>query len=416
MYRFWLQLVLRGGATAESIVFDGDLQMAPLSLPELEAGTNRIQYTDSCTGERQVRITHQWIERTAWHRPQPPEKSLTPADGQQVMGSRVAFRWSPALHPDGRAIADYHFELSQHADLRWPLSPNFEKLVSLTPSRGKAEWTVPYLGLLNPNTTYFWHVRACDARGVWGPWSRTFSFRIQAPGVPLEVRLVPQGDDRFQLQWRSNPQGSSPAAYKVYGSNERGFTASDTEYLVNRGKGFVRNMDEYKAKPVKALDAGTVKTPANLIGRVTGTALPVVGPEVALPNANVAYYRVVAVDAAGNESGPSDYAEVPRPLLSNRPVATAQVGKPYRCQLRVIGSDGDLRCRATPQSSYNAAFWDREEYRFTAVGLPSGLVLNTKTGLIAGVPVKAGRFPVTVKIEDQFKKSREVSFHLTVGP
>lgn len=414
MYGFWLQLVLRGQASARDIVFDEDLQMAPLSLPELEAGTNQIEYTDSTKGERQVRITHQWIERTAWRRPQAPEKALAPGDGQEVEGSQVGFRWSPAAHPDGQVIADYQFELSQHADMRWPLSPNFEKLVSLTPSRGKAEWTVPYAGLLNPNTKYFWRVRACDARGVWGPWSRTFSFRVRTPGVPLDVKLVPQGDDRFELQWRANPQGSAPVAYKVYGSNERGFTASDVEYSVNRGKGFVKNIDEYKAKPANAPDAGNVKTLANLIGRANATSLIVVGPEVTGPNTNRAYYRVVAVDAAGNESGPSDYAEVPRPWLINRPIATAQVGKPYRCQLRVIASDGDLRCRATQESSYNAAFWDREEHRFTAAGLPDGLSLDPQSGLIAGTAARAGVFPVTIKIENQFKKTRQVSFQFTV--
>jgi hypothetical protein len=210
-------------------------------------------------------------------------------------------------------------------------------------------------------------------------------------------------------------QGSAPAAYKVYGSDERGFTASDREYLVHRGKGFVRTIEEYKKKPDNAPDAGQVKTPANLIAQVTATSLSVVGPGLTMPNTNKAYYRVVAVDRAGNESGPSDYAEVPRPWVWNPPERAAHVGKPYRFQPQLIRSDGDLRCRATPESSYNAAFWDREEYPFMPVRLPDGFTLDAKTGLVSGTPSKPGAAEVAMKIENQFGRSRVFSYPLVVA-
>ena len=70
--------------------------------------------------------------------------------------------------------------------MRWPLSPNFEKRLSLTGSKGKPQWLAPDVGVLNPDTDYYWHVRALDATDVWGPWSRTFRFRTVAPGVPLD--------------------------------------------------------------------------------------------------------------------------------------------------------------------------------------------------------------------------------------
>jgi hypothetical protein len=416
MYAFRVKLILHGDAAAARISFDSDLQMATLALPELEVGANRIEYRDATGGARRVRITHRWVERTAWHPPQAPRDALNPPDGREVAGSQITFRWSPATDPDGDRIDDYHFELSEHADMRWPLSPNFERLISFTPSRGKAEWTVPYVGLLNPGTTYYWRVRARDATGVWGAWSRTLSFRLAAPGVPLDVRLVPQGNDAFELQWRANPAGAAPAAYKVYGSDERGFTVSDTEYVVQRGKGFVRSAAEYQAKPANAPDAGGVKTPANLIARVSATSLAIVGPDVRLPNTNKTYYRVVAVDSAGNESGPSDYAEVPRPFVFSRPELKAKVGKPYRYEPRLIRSDGDLRCRVINDTPYNAAFWDREEYRFTAIRLPEGLSLDGATGVISGKSARPGTFEVSFKIDGPSGKSRNVSFALTIVP
>jgi len=93
-----------------------------------------------------------------------------------VAGSQITFRWVPATDPDDDHIVDYHFELSEYPDMRWLFSPNFEKLISRTASRGRAEWTVPYVGLLNPGTNYYWRVRACDENKVWGPWSRPSSF------------------------------------------------------------------------------------------------------------------------------------------------------------------------------------------------------------------------------------------------
>jgi len=256
---------------------------------------------------------------------------------------------------------------------------------------------VPYAGLLNPGTTYYWRVRALDGTRVWGPWSRTFSFQCRAPGVPLDLQLVPDKQGGLTLTWRQNPLDRAPAAYKVYGSDEQGFSASDTEYLVLRGKGFVRSFEEYAVKPANAPDSNMVKTPANLLARTSATRLRVVGPELHEPNANKAFYRVVAVDSQDNESGPSDYVEVLRPYVCSQP-PPARVGVPFQYQPAVIRSIGDLRCRANQASSYNAAFWDREELTFQAVQLPEGLTLDPQTGLIQGKFTAAGEVSLAFKI------------------
>ena len=412
-YTFWMQLSLRGNVVVRNVAFENDIQTSALSLPELTVGDNRVVFTDSSSGPRNVRITHRWLERTAWHAPNPPVEALAPQDGATVEGTRVTFAWSPATDSDRDAIVDYHFELSAHADMRWPLSPNFEKRISRTPFRGKTQWTAPYVGLLNPDTNYYWRVRALDATGVWSPWSRTFRFQTRAPGVPLDVELTPDEQGGLTLVWRPNSQGRPPVAYKVYGSDEKGFSVSDKQYVVFRGKGFVRSIEEYEGKAADAPDAGLVKMPSNLIARTAEAELRVVGPGINLSNTNRAFYRVVAIDAAGNESGPSDYAEVPRPFVFTRP-PTATCDKPYRYQPDVIHSIGDLRCRRSPKSSYNAAFWDREQLMFEAVRLPLGLSQDPCSGLISGVPTQAGQHDIVFEVRADPGETRRVSQRLRV--
>jgi hypothetical protein len=413
-YEFRLQLVLTGDAQATEVAMESDIQTSVLSLPELEVGTNPVLYTDDNEGERDVRITHQWLERAEWHPPSSPAEAIRPNDGATVAGTRVSFEWSAAEAPDGDSIVDYHFELSRHADMRWPLSPNFERLTSLTASRGKPEWTVPYVGLLNPNTAYYWRVRAKDAKGVWGPWSATFEFQARAPGVPLDLRLEPNETGSLVLHWCANPQGDKASSYKVYGSNEKGFSASDTPYPVFRGRGFCQTMDQFEGKPANAPDAGLIETSSNLLTTLRQTHLPVVGPELDMPNANCAYYRVVAVSEAGIESGPSDYAEVRRPFIWNHPNPIASVGEPYQWEPALVRSIGDLRCRRSKKSSYNAAFWDREEHGFVNKSLPPGLSQDPVTGMISGRPTEAGEFELSFVVSDQFGKTREFSFAIRV--
>ena len=69
-----------------------------------------------------------------------------------------------------------------------------------------------------------------------------------------------------------------------------------------------------------------VPTPANLIGRVR---TPLGGDRAEPPGCPTptAYFRVAAIDSAGDESGPSDYAAAPRPPAVNRPEPVARIGK-----------------------------------------------------------------------------------------
>ena len=409
-YQYLVRLNLAAGqAPADTgiaaIAFDTDVQMSALHLPELEVGTNRVTYRDETKGERQVRITHEWIERTTARPPGAPAGPLFPRKNATVDGTRFAFTWQP---PAGAAkVADYQFQLSGRRDMAWPLSPTFDRLVGRTPDKGKAQWTIPYTGLLNPAQTYYWRVRAQSAEGLWGPWSPVWSFRCRAPGVPLAVSAhADPAAGTVRLTWEANPKGTRPAKCKVYASDEQGFTASDADYTRYLGRGFLASMPEYESRK----DLGMVKAPANLVGETTACEMMVAGPEVTLPNANRPFYRVVAVDAQGLESGPSDMAEAPRPFLVTRPPTTARAGEAYRYMPAALASLGHLTCR----TSYTPGFWHKETLTFSLPQAPEWLKVDAATGEVSGTPPAVGEVPVTLRVVNSRRQQAEQQWRLVV--
>jgi hypothetical protein len=380
-YHYQLRCELPTGARVKRLAVVNDLQMALLALPEMVLGANGFTYTDKSSGARNVRITHEWVERSTSRPPEAPE-AVYPPDGGRAEGTDFAFRWSVPKDPDGDAITDYHFVLSNRPDMLWPLSTNFEKLISRTADKGKAQYTLPAAGLLTGGKTYYWRVRAKDAKGVWGPWSKTVSFTPEAPNYPLEVAL---GYDKDKgtgtLTWKPNPAGRKPVKYRVYGSNEKGFSVSDVPYRVSVG-------DSKEVKP---------DFPANFIAETTATELAVLGDGVESPNANRTYYRVVAVDAKGNRSGPSDYATAPRPTINGKPVTRAKVGTEYRSQLQANHSLGDLRLRIVGGKE-TANYWDVEKPRFAIAQGPAWLKVDPATGMLSGTPDAAGTVDVAVAV------------------
>jgi hypothetical protein len=378
-YEYRLRCQLPAGARLERLAIIHDLQMAPLALPTMAVGDNRFVYTDQSSGKREVRITHDWVERSTSRPPDVPAAPNFPQDRADAEGTRLVFRW-PAPKNTGDPIVDYHFELADRPDMAWPLSTNFYKLISRTADRGKSQYRLPAEGLLAVGQKYYWRVRAKNAKGVWGPWSPIWTFTPRGPASPTHVTLVVDRDQGSGLlRWTPNLAGHKPAKYRIYGSDEKGFTISDEPYKAVVGISKV-------VSPNQA---------ANFVAEVTATEATVIGPVVTLPNANRAYYRVVAVDAMGIRSGPSDFAEAPRPLLYSRPVTAARVGSEYRYPVGVIRSLGDLRTRVVDgKESMN--YWDIEHPRFTLREAPVWLKINERTGVLSGVPDSPGKTVIIV--------------------
>jgi hypothetical protein len=379
-YRYYLKCELSEDSRLLKLGIRNDLQMAPLMLPEMGVGPNPFTYADESVGNRRVRLTHQWVERSASRPPDVPAEPVFPPFGGVTKGTEIIFKWRPATDPDGDAIADYHFELSARADMKWPLSMSFAKLVSRTADAGRAQYALHGPGLLNPDTTYFWHVRAKDDKGVWGPWSQTWSFTPRGPAPPRDVRLeFDRQRNRGVLHWVPAARGEQPVAYRVYASDEKGFSASDEPYKVTVGRS-----QELSAE-----------FPLNFVVETSANELEVIGPHVKLSGANKAFYRVVAVDTEGNRSGPSDYAASPRPVIVSDPLTRAVKGAAYHYQLAAIRSLGDLRTRVV-SGKETMNFWDVERLRYRIERGPRWLTIDAATGVLSGTPVQAGTTEVVV--------------------
>ena len=363
-YEYRLRCELPAGARLERLAIVNDVQMAPLAMPSMVVGENRFVYSDKTQGPRKVQVTHDWAERSTSRPPAAPAAAIVPADGGRTERTELAFEWRPSEGAD-----DYHFELSDRPDFAWPLSSNFEKLISNTADRGTGRYRLPSAGLLTPGVKYFWHVRARNRDGLWGPWSAAWSFTAGGPAVPVDVRL-----DGAVLRWTG---GSTALRYRVYGSDEKGFSASDRPYEIAVGR-------SREVSPQAA---------ANFIAETERPELAVLGSGAA----NKAFYRVVAVDETGARSGPSDVASAPRPSFATEPSATATRGAAYRSRVTVVRSLGDLRLQWVDGQEV-ASYWDVETPRFTLERGPSWLRIDERTGELEGVPGAAGAFDVSITV------------------
>jgi hypothetical protein len=196
------------------------------------------------------------------------------------------------------------------------------------------------------------------------------------------------------LRWKAAASGNKPTNYRIYGSDEKGFSISDKPYKANVGAS--------KDLPNTF--------PANFIAETTATEFVVLGPDVSAPSGNKTYYRVVALDEKEKRSGPSDYAAAPRPVIYSKPATTAVAGKTYEYRILATRSLGDLTSRQVDGGGKEVAnFWAVENPTFELQQGPKWLRIDAKTGLLSGTPDAAGKYDVavTAKIDHDVRKVNE---------
>jgi hypothetical protein len=383
-YGYLLRLDLVSNADQPQVCVKGlnlrsTLQMAELALPGVHLGENSFIYSDQSGSDSKVKITHVWQECGSLEVPGKPEKALYPADGTTADGTLIHFRWQPPS--TGPAAADYEFELSEYPDMHSVLSPNFHKLIGRTQNRNTASYELPYRGLLNPGQTYYWHVRARSKEGVWGPWSNVFSFSALAPPVPANINVqLDRAAGTVTLSWEPGEGGTKAARFRIYGSVERGFTASEVAYRYNAGRDGMKN-----APPNLLLETKSA---------VTSVVLPI---QLWRP-----FYRVSGVDVAGRESGSSNLAELTHPLILTRELPDAHAASYYQAKIETSASIGHLVLGASEQDS-DQFFRTGDELAFAIAGGPQGLTIDKDTGLLSGfLPANvAGRHEIVLSVSEK---------------
>ena len=390
-YRYFLGVGLGSATDARgahlcALEIETDVMAAPVSLPRLRLGTNRVVYWDATEGEHAVRITHEWQETDAVTPLDAPAAPTYPQPGAEIRDAIVTFSWPQVAEADR-----YHLQVSRRPDFRFPYRTSLDVIIPGT------QWCEPFTGIFGPETTYYWRLRSGDPWGVWGPWSEAWTFTWRGPRVPVHVRGEQDGRT-ITLHWEANPgdrqqsPGERPVRYEVYGSDEKGFSTSKEPYVsYTRGQ-----------------------VPGNLLGETTETSMVVVSPDPQHENMNKVYYRVVAVDANGTPSGCSDYAEMPHPFIHTDPVTTARAGQAYRYEV------GSLRSLNDVQHHYEEPgnqFWDIEQNQFALVEGPAWLQMEEATGVLSGTPAVGDVGPARVRIAvtNQFEGHAEQDFELTVA-
>jgi hypothetical protein len=170
LYRYYVKAELRGSTDRlpflTGLYFETDVQMAESALPSLSAGHNQIVFRSDSTGPQQVRLVHGWQESSATIPPPAPDQ-LRIRGGAQTL--RLA--WSQRPDIDREPVVEYQVQVSDDADMRFPLGPNFDRLLFSSAT----EWSIPG-GSFTPSEDYYFRVRGRDRWGAWSGWSDPLPF------------------------------------------------------------------------------------------------------------------------------------------------------------------------------------------------------------------------------------------------
>ena len=149
---------------------------APLSLPRLRRGENRLVYTDLTTAPHEVTITHQWQECHAVKPPEPPARPLYPEPGATIRDSLVTFKW-----PATAGCRHYHLQVSRRDDFRVPYRPSYDVIVAAT-----AMVRAVHRHVRAGHDVLLARSAPRTPAGVWSEWSPAWTFRWEGPRVPLQ--------------------------------------------------------------------------------------------------------------------------------------------------------------------------------------------------------------------------------------
>jgi PKD repeat protein len=239
-YGFSLKIVLSSLMEPNTIgisrlTLTNTVQVAPLALPGIWNGdtTYAIEIVDSV--QPAIVVTHTWSEVDGASPPSPPDIAESPRMDFPVDSRQpILFSWSPSQDSDGDAIAAYQVEVCSRSDCLWPISPALIHIIS----NGTTQWRFPFHDWLNDGGRYYWRVRAMDATGRWGEFSKIWSFTVaEAPIEMLQIEsakvFVQDSSALFNARINS---GSNPTYQWDFGDGAVGVGVSVTHTYTASGE------------------------------------------------------------------------------------------------------------------------------------------------------------------------------------
>ncbi|MEW6335160.1 MAG: hypothetical protein AB1558_12910, partial [Thermodesulfobacteriota bacterium] len=369
----------------------------------LRAGVNTLVYSDD-SAKRSVRISAEAAPEQIIL-PRFPNGSFQPSGNGETPESKLSFVWPEAADATG-----YHFQISAFPDMRYPLSPTFDRLVKadqMAISGGTVRFRLPWHGMLPVQKQLYWRVRPFDKDLLAGDWSQTIPLRVRGPGAPEQIRIT-EREGKVVLSWKAAPYGTAPARYEIHASNLEGFMPVDRPHRIlglsddNTGK---RCWEDTCASAWPVVPSTFVTS-----SRETQmTLIPFTSQK--LKGRLGAHWRVIAVDAEGSRSGPSPQAFLRTPMLVPTDTIIVAPGK-VSYKVPVISTLGRVWIR----ENYDMGLWSKPRVTFSLKQTPSkqspDWKIDKTRGLITGVLKANEEMSLQASVQDQFgrKDTRLLKF------
>jgi len=379
-------------------------QSTAFAFRSLQTGQNQIVYTDT-SAERNVSIEIETNPKTL-ALPRFSSESFSPSRGEKIAESALRFLW-PAV-PESDGVVGYQWQVSAHPDMRYPLSPTFERLIYgafLRHENGNVFFELPWRGMLPVDQELFWRVRPYNTDNMAGDWSPIQSFKILGPGVPRNVRLEEKAG-RSILRWDPNPNGTAPTKYEIHTSSVEGFMPTNKRHRI-LGMGVSDKM-KYRWTDVYATDWPIV--PPTLLTTTKKTEFVVLdpnGPAPSMLQKPAAQYRIIAIDDQNSRSGPSPQIHLPHPRIIS-PIKVTLLPGPFRWKVQVISSLG--RVLAT-SPDYRLGLWEKPNLQYSLLDVPKEALdwtLDKDTGVIRGKISRGQNVSLTVQVQESRYGNKDV--------
>jgi hypothetical protein len=211
----------------DSISVSVSFQFNPNALPHVNVGKNEVRIrSNDGNALGGLTIWHSWSVIDSLIQPPTVRVPISPAPNSTVTTGSPRFRWGLPPGWNLSQISDVHIQVSSSRDFQTVVSPSYDVLASLFGDDRITSWSAPDQNPLGPGT-YYWRIAFRSSDGVYSEWSDPWEFRVNVPGIVMD-RHVTYSADSCTVAWQASSIGSTPSSFVVLGSNERGFSVSDS--------------------------------------------------------------------------------------------------------------------------------------------------------------------------------------------